>query len=358
MQTKKFNALTGLRAVAAIMVFLYHNRKTWIGFLPNPLLQVLNEFHTGVSVFFVLSGFLIAYTYGEQPTQSRDNYRRYLLVRLARIFPFYLLLLSVKYIHLGFPPAAETGLTYTLMQGLFDGYSLSGIPQAWSLTTELCFYILAPFIAVYALKNIYKAFGILLLLFALTLGIGWVLELLHYNKAGFLYDGLFVLNTVFTGRFAEFYFGMLLALHIKGAIRIPLLEKMRYQTIIGGTGMLLAIIAIAAFQKGIYTHGVETYPGTLIRNLVFPTTVALLINGLIRERTWLQWLLGSKVAVLMGNASFIFYLVHINYVNNQLWGIHHFPDRNFCLLWLISIVAYLLIEKPLYEKLKYLIRKK
>ncbi len=319
---------------------------------------MLNEFHTGVSVFFVLSGFLIAYTYGDKPAGSGKDYRQYIFVRLARIYPVYLILLSAKFIHLGFPPVTETTLTYTLTQGLFDAYTLSGIPQAWSLTTELCFYLVAPFIVLYAIKNVYKTFLMLMIAFFISIGIGWSLHALHFNKDGFLYDPMFVLNTVFAGRFTEFYFGMLLALFINGNIKITLLEKLRYQTMIGGMGMLLVIYCISLFQKDIWSHGIETYSGALLRNIIFPAAVVIFINGLITEKTWLQWLLSNKVAVLMGNASFIFYLIHINYVNNRLWMIHRFPDRNFILLWLISIVVYLVLERPIYNGLKKLVRKK
>ena len=101
----RIHPLTGIRAVAAIMVFLYHHRKFWRNDIPGFVLNFLNEFHVGVSIFFVLSGFLIAYIYKEEPLQSKRHYLRYLLIRFFRIFPVYLLLLSVKYIVLGFPAA-------------------------------------------------------------------------------------------------------------------------------------------------------------------------------------------------------------------------------------------------------------
>ena len=48
-------ALTGVRAIAAFMVFFHHFNQASF---PYPIYRVLNEFHTGVTVFFVLSGFL------------------------------------------------------------------------------------------------------------------------------------------------------------------------------------------------------------------------------------------------------------------------------------------------------------
>ncbi len=50
-----FNALTGLRAMAAYMVYAHH-------FNPIPknyaVHGLVNELHIGVTLFFVLSGFL------------------------------------------------------------------------------------------------------------------------------------------------------------------------------------------------------------------------------------------------------------------------------------------------------------
>ena len=66
----KFDALKGFRALAAILVFIYHNRKYWRDFIHPEVLRLINEFHIGVSVFFVLSGFLIAFTYEDKPIKN------------------------------------------------------------------------------------------------------------------------------------------------------------------------------------------------------------------------------------------------------------------------------------------------
>jgi peptidoglycan/LPS O-acetylase OafA/YrhL len=351
-QFNRFDALTGLRAIAAIMVFLYHNRTAWFSWMPQPLISLLNEFHTGVSLFFVLSGFLIGYTYREQPALNRQAYTRYLLVRLARIFPVYLLLLSAKYIHLGFPGTAETIVNYTLAKGLFDDYSLSGLPQSWSLTTELCFYIAAPFIFLYAVRNVYKTGLVLLMLMGACIGLGLLLHAMNVRAAGLFYPPLFVFNNVFFARFVEFYCGLLLAMHLAGKKQLPFSPRWKYYTLVGSIASLLIIYCISLFQANNYKHGIETYPGIVIRNFILPVAIVVFIFGLIQERTWLSRFLSTKFMLLLGNASYVFYLIHINYVNNVLWGIKVFPDRNFVLLWLVAIVLYLLVEKPVYHFLR------
>jgi peptidoglycan/LPS O-acetylase OafA/YrhL len=352
----RIQALTGLRAIAAIMVFLYHNRKYWREDIPDFLLLFLNECQAGVSIFFVLSGFLIAYTYKNKPLDSKKEYLKYLLVRLIRIFPVYLVILTLMYCDNGFANTKETLLTYTLLHGLSDKFNLSGIPQSWSLTVELCFYTLAPFIYGWVKKNLPTTilYLLLILLLAFFAGYGWYW--LNGNPDRFLYPWFFILNASFPGRIVEFLAGVLLAHYLlTNATTIP--TGFRHKTVAGGIALIVIMYGISLLEPTIYTHGTDTIAGLLIRNLLFPFAVAFILYGLISERTWIQRFLSTKMLVLMGNASFIFYLVHIGYVNTELRNWYLFPDRNFILLWLVSIAGYLLIERPVYETLKKRIRR-
>lgn len=355
LRTERINALTGLRAIAASMVFLYHYRKFFRDDIPGVALNFVNEFHTGVSIFFVLSGFLIAYTYGDKPARSSKDYFKYLLVRLFRIFPIYLIILTAKYFDQGFPNTQESILTYSLSHGFADRLNLSGVSQAWTLTVELTFYTLAPALYFVMRKNILKTILILTGLLILTLTIGYVWHYINGNPQRFFYPWFFVFNTTFIGRFPEFLSGILLAHFITNSKEIQFPK--RYYTLIGSALTLACIYLISLFEKDIYSHGTDHPVGLAIRNLVFPFCVFILLYGLIKERTWFQRLLGSRGFVLLGNASFVFYLIHIGYISMQITKWHFFPDRNFILLWGISIGIYLLVEKPIYEMLKKWVRK-
>ncbi len=357
MKPSRIDPLTGVRAIAAVMVFLYHHRKYWRNDIPSFVLNFLNEFHIGVSVFFVLSGFVIAYVYGDGPMQSRRSYLQYLLIRIFRIFPVYLMLLTLKYVALGFPSGKETFLTYTLLHGFSDSYNLSGIPQAWSLSVELCFYLVAPLIFLLCRKSLLNTIAFLVLLLFLFLLSGLVWHGLDSNPDSFLYPPFFVLNTTFPGRAVEFLAGVLLARAVNGEA-FASVKKMKWKTWIGGVTMLGLIYIISLWEPDVYHHGTDKPFGLALRNLVLPFSVALFLWGLITEKTLLQRILGSKLLVLMGNASYVFYLIHIGYINKRLCDIHYFPDHNFVMLWLVAIIIYLLIERPFYETMKKLIKKK
>ena len=355
LKRQRFDALTGLRAVAAAMVFVYHNRKFWYGWLPDPLMRFFNEFHLGVAVFFVLSGFVIGYTYNEKPLQSKADYRKYILVRFARIMPMYLIFVTLEFFRTGFPSGKEIIVAYTLTQGFFDDYILNGLPQAWTLTVEMTFYILAPFLFFRLKKNISKTFFWLLLSLFISISIGMLLNHLHWNKAGFMIAPLMVLNNTFFGRFFEFGCGLFLSQVILKQRSAGLFVKWKNQTLWGGLAVLFSIYLIALFQKQIYTNGGDTIGGAIIRNTLFALSMMIFIHGLLKERTWVSRFLSTKVLVILGNASFIFYLIHLKAVNYFFWYWHIFPDRNFCLLWIVSIAAYYLIERPLYDRMKRII---
>ncbi len=89
---KFFSALTGIRAIAAFMVCLFHfNPFTEVRF-GSIVHNFFNEFHVGVTMFFVLSGFLIAYRYSDM---EKIKFKQYFLNRFARIYPVYFILTTL-----------------------------------------------------------------------------------------------------------------------------------------------------------------------------------------------------------------------------------------------------------------------
>lgn len=96
MQKQEIEALTGLRLFAALWVFLYH--VGWV-FLKDLFPAFWSDYYRllfqgggmGVDLFFVLSGFIIAYHYSDHfaPGQ-RGHYFSFLWKRFARLYPLHL----------------------------------------------------------------------------------------------------------------------------------------------------------------------------------------------------------------------------------------------------------------------------
>lgn len=343
----RFNALTGVRFLAVCLVFIYHNRKYWRSNLHPELIRLINEFHVGVSLFFVLSGFLIAYTYEDKPLISISSYFSYFLIRCARILPLYWLVLTLYYLDKSYGNYHFSALTYTLLHGFSDLHNLDGLNQAWSLTVEMSFYILAPVLFFIKKKHLLWLLVTLAVMFVFFWSVGFIWEYVNKNPQRYFKPIKFLLMGSFPGRSTDFLCGMILATAVKNGS--TWLIKIPNKTILGFLGMFLSIYVIGLFQHNMYHHGYDHPMGMFLSKTILPASMMILLAGLIYEETKVQNFLGSKTLVLLGNASFAFYLVHISYVNLKLKDWFLLPDRNFILLWIISIFLYKYFETPIYN---------
>jgi peptidoglycan/LPS O-acetylase OafA/YrhL len=93
--------LTGLRGLAALIVVLYHFLEQDTYF-QSVVPSLIKRGYLGVDVFFVLSGFVMALSYGRcfKDRVTVSDYTLFMVKRLARIFPLYLfitLIFQLKY---------------------------------------------------------------------------------------------------------------------------------------------------------------------------------------------------------------------------------------------------------------------
>ncbi len=149
----RFPTFEGLRALCAFAVLAYHagtftgltggRNASFVGI--GPWVQHLN---VGVSIFFVLSGFLLFRPFVLAHLADRPPPRRrtYALRRLMRIFPAYWLALAVSTVVLDLNLGDWWGHLrfYGLIQIYWGDTVLGGLVQAWSLCTELSFYLFLP----------------------------------------------------------------------------------------------------------------------------------------------------------------------------------------------------------------------
>lgn len=341
-----FKALTGIRAVAAIMIFVYHNRKYWKNELHPELFRLFNEFNLGVQLFFVLSGFLIAKSYGSRPLASTSSYCKYFCQRIFRIMPLYWLLLSLYYIDPAFGNYNFSIPHYLLLQGFSSEHALEAIAQSWSLTVEMTFYAFAPVLMLLLQKRLQYVFLFLIVLFGFSLLLGTIWTGYNGNPSKYFMPFDFVLMSTFSGQSLLFVAGMLLAQYPNFWQKLTI-DK--YTTAIGCIGFVVILYCIGWFQISRVDHGTNHWQGKILFFLVLPFFITAMFHGLIYQRTYLQRFLSCQLMVLLGNASFAFYLVHISYVNLKLKSWVFLPDRNFTLLWLVSIALYYGFEKPIYS---------
>jgi peptidoglycan/LPS O-acetylase OafA/YrhL len=144
--------LDGLRALAALAVVALH---AWLftggrdGVPPGPLDHVFNELRVGVTLFFVLSAYLLAGPWVRARSGQGDAPRTgaFFVRRAARIVPAY-------WIAIGLAMLAAAGTTAQIDPrslawfAVFAHNQVDGLyplnPPLWSLGVEVAFYVVLP----------------------------------------------------------------------------------------------------------------------------------------------------------------------------------------------------------------------
>ncbi len=152
--TVHFDCFDGLRAMAALLVLLFHVTRafppTWMSAEGWRWVDRVGPF--GVCVFFLISGFLLYRPFAAASISGRAMPRSvpFWIRRIFRIFPAYWVVLSVASVVLGVVTigSVTNAVTYfALLQNYREGLTFAGLSVAWTLVIEISFYALLPFIA-------------------------------------------------------------------------------------------------------------------------------------------------------------------------------------------------------------------
>lgn len=150
----RFPNLDGMRAIAALSVLVYHvvgtyslveqRRVSWA------FIFTFGNF--GVSIFFLLSGFLLyrPFVLADLRGSAAPRLVGFWKRRFLRIFPAYWVAVTVAI--LLFREAQISSIkdfltVYLLLQSYRRGWILIGLGVEWTLVIEVSFYLLLPFIA-------------------------------------------------------------------------------------------------------------------------------------------------------------------------------------------------------------------
>ncbi len=350
-------ALTGVRALAAFMVFLHHFNPFTPQIFGLYISNFFKELHIGVTLFFVLSGFLIANRYY---FQKNFHFRNYMLNRIARIYPIYFILTTLTFI--GFAIFKDENTVrklfvylanITFIRGYFDDYKFSGIAQGWSLTVEETFYCLAP-LFFYTIRKTKTAILIWPLICLIT-GLFLVYCFQSIECYGFMKSDIFMFLYTFFGRCFEFFCGIALAIYLSKTTNNI---KTKHTTFIGLFIILLCVFAISILGSA-ESSGLFHPMGICINNFILPLLgISVFYYGLVKEHTIVSNMLSSKLAVLLGKSSYIFYLIHMTVVDLYLKLLHR-TDLNllhYCIVFIainvLSIFLFKYLEEPLHRYIR------
>lgn len=365
----QLRALTGLRAVVALDVVAYHFGQPYLGGAPEWLRAVVSRGFETVSLFFVLSGFLLAYVYLDDRADRRLDRRAFWVARFARIYPTYLFALvliaplTVRELLQAHPAsyvltqAAEVvGLDLPLLQAWLPWAENWNFP-AWALSAEACFYLVFPFVGYYVARLSWR--GLLLAtgaFLALTLASPTLVGALGHalgpgglalieSSQEWTVKGNPVVNL--PAFLAGVALGRLYLLtSVKQAQPRPGARAVRW--VLGCVLSTVGIVAALATLTG--------YPVGVPVGQLWVAAFALLIFGLAHGTGPIAWLLSNPVAVLLGEASYGIYILQLpvlrwtEFAGPSLIGLNPGSELGFAVYLLalvgLSVLTLYVVERP------------
>ena len=340
----RLDKLTSLRFFAALLVVLFHLR-TNLPHQRGTLLHLYMQFSTygfmGVSVFYVLSGFVISLA-----NDRWRGWRQYLLGRVGRIYPSHwivtlalVLAWAVMRYHLYLLSSWQVDLANLALLHAWvpiPDYYLSINAVSWSLSVEMFFYVAFLFLRRLSDLHIFIASVVSYLVLAGTvLGVHGLAD--PYWT--------FYINPL--ARLPEFLAGMALyRLYRSDRLGMPSLPNVDF---------LVWLISLLALTVYLGQRGVDAV--FFYSLLPLPFCVLIMVS-LLRDGA--NGYMSNKTLVLLGESSFALYLIHhpiidfMNLIARRGLGLNWFLVNLASLLLCVglSVAFYLLVEARLTRAIK------
>jgi peptidoglycan/LPS O-acetylase OafA/YrhL len=314
-------SLTGIRAVAALLVVGTHAAYTTGKYVQGYWGLVGARMEIGVPIFFVLSGFLLfrpwvksASTGGPPPSLNR-----YAWHRVRRIMPAYVITVLFAYVLYHYHEAGPNPghswlglfrnltLTQIYCNGYLGKYLHQGLTQMWSLAVEAAFYVVLPLLAYLLLVVLCQRRWQPKLLVAALLGLSLIspawLVLVHTDH--WFPDGARLWLPTYL---AWFLAGMLLAVLQEMGVRcyafaaIPL--------------AVVSYFIVSTPIAGAPTTSPASLSEALVKTAFYAVIAALAVaplalHGNAPLQGWYSQLLASRPMVWLGEISYEIFLIHL-----------------------------------------------
>lgn len=309
-----------------------------------------------VDGFFVLSGFVLVYSYCDARGQTVVPVRAFWIARAARLLPIYLVALAIGVLlalvgqqaPLDVPGLARA-LTFT--QAWWPPIVWNYNPPAWTLSVEAVFYLLFPFFARLLTRlNRTALFVALPLLWGIIL-----LADCSYDRAWPFTGPLLSLVYHPVNFLPAFLMGMVLGrlyqqrnqAQTRAGLSVSKPDRMLLLASCG----LLTVMVTAPWRDGMVYHG-----------YLLPLWCVILYR-VATGGSRLTCLLSRPLAVRLGEASYGMYLLHWPLFALVQQITHHGGNATLsllpCIVWIIlvigvSLLAYRYIERPARRRIMLL----
>jgi len=312
------DALTSLRFVTALHVFIFHLEAARLVYAPEPFRRLASVGYVGVSWFFVLSGFILAYAYAGRPIVLGHFWR----ARWRRVYPAYFLALCIAtplFIYvLFYAPAMHDDASLAPMREHVTSFTLAAFvlvhawipaaalgvnPVGWSLSAEAFFYFLFPMLLprMASLSRRTLVYWVLAMAFlSAATALAYVLRAPDgVSDVMFANNDLFWLNVLRFNplvRLPEFLVGV-----CGGLLYVRFRAAERWAAPLVSAG-LFALFAVVVFE--------ESIPYPLIHNGLMSLPFLAIIYG-VALRPWWSRFLEWRAFRRLGEVSYSFFLTHL-----------------------------------------------
>lgn len=385
--------MDGIRAIAVLQVLVFH---CWV-LSGSPELTFKSPFsgnithwtflisagHTGVLLFFALSGFLLAQNWfsADYNNKPRPSVRKYFRLRFFRIMPAYysclffmLLFFTPKYIPSAYVFSGDgffaLGAHLTFTQYLFPissgDYTING--SLWTLTIEMIFYLVLPWAIPLFLRNRW----IIAVPFAIIANILWlylckysldpVVAIYQSSVARFSVDSetiRYFLSNQFFGYISFFALGIAVAnVYTRYRLNIPSGKIFKIATgkIAGNFYFIIGLALILSLLFELRNDSsliIQYYAGRILYGI----GITLFIMGVLFGSNFWRYIFSITPLRIIGIIGYSVYLWHMPliYLIKSYPEIEALPVEQRFLqvllytsvgVFLLGTIFYLAIEKP------------
>ena len=335
-----------IRYFAATIVFLFHFNIEYHGMggaeIKTSWLGIIKEGHTGVGLFFTLSGFLFM-----QIALHKKNivYSQFIRNRFLRIFPLFFTVFLVA-TSIGRDKFLPQDILYLLSTNLGKAPTSDTVitGAAWCISLEFLFYFIFPFLARFTIERGYHyLFSLLVLMLFFKLASYPVTD-----RSSLMYFSTFV------GRFDQFLIGMLAAFFYSKNNKVLHAHS---------SSILLFSIIFVFLNSALQSHFAPFDPSS--------KSVFWITWSLLESSVWalfiLAWISFDKALPIWinrsfcqgGKISFSFYLLHMAVIHifmqsfgiisiTHIQGVDEFilGFLVYIITWGIALLSYKSIEEP------------
>lgn len=339
------HSLTSLRMFAALGVFLSH-----LGILSESSISSFKELsryffngYIGVTFFYILSGFIINYSFSKHQREGLFSKKDFIVYRLARLFPVHIVSLVCVLIIFGYTKNWEATNKEALLYNILlfqsfipdSSYYFSFNPVSWSISCEMFFYLGFCLLVKCKTKN---------LIITLTAVQAMNIYLLAYPPTGISLHWLFYINPIF--RISDFILGIIIC-------RVFLMKAATPKIVVCNAmevGSLL-FLALTIYVATNYVDNMNVKYDILYVPCMASIVIAFAFNGGVISKV-----LANKYLILLGEASFSFYMFHWMIISKLIEIMH--PDKDdissvltyvaasFIISVVVSVASFKAIEMP------------